>query len=261
MSQSDMNLNSDNIREPKDGEKQYSLAEIPAILPWNPEMESSIFGVPAVVTQRHFNMSTAFAKEMVEYEAKCESCGWVLKEIEKNRLADEALDENWENKDEVGTGIPKLKPGVTTWWERNSDRPMIPLRSGCRKQDADTRATAATKKVDMAFQDNINWINPEHNKLVDEVAKKHNVKVDVVLRRLMPKSSFKASRTVNVFNAKVHHLAKRLKRMGEKTSLDEMKRCAEEAALTTELLQNRTMKEKGARATNAAAAADVCFTI
>ncbi|KAJ7614316.1 hypothetical protein B0H17DRAFT_1152979 [Mycena rosella] len=170
---------------------------------------------------------------------------------------DERDDEqDWEDSD-VEDGIPKSKPGISTWHEHNPDRPVIPLQKR-RKQNADTRATAkkrheANKKVDMSFQEDIDWINTERNKMAEEVAEKHKVKVDVVLHHLMAKSSFKASRKVNLFNAKVHHLAKHVRKMGQNCSFSELKRQvledpefqnlmqAEEAALRAKLLEDHSM--------------------
>ncbi|KAJ7664807.1 hypothetical protein B0H17DRAFT_951898, partial [Mycena rosella] len=186
-------------------------------------------------------------------------------------------EENWEDED-TESGVPRPRPGVSSWSERNPNRPIIPLRTGRRKQNADTRATAKKKRLeskrkDFEFQADIDAINEARNRLAEEVAAKHNVKVDLVLRRLMSRSSFKACRKVNRFNAKVHHLAKRMKKAGVHLSFQELTRRvlddpefqnlsqAEEAAMVTELPQDRAVKSTGARATNNAAAADAQFTI
>ncbi|KAJ7017127.1 hypothetical protein C8F04DRAFT_1279915 [Mycena alexandri] len=187
-------------------------------------------------------------------------------------------DEDDDDDEDEDDDIPLDKPGVSSWRKRNPDLPVIPLRRGRKKQTAETRATAALKRAankrkSLNFQADIDAINEARNKLAAEVAEKHGVKVDVVLRRLMAKSSFKATRKVNLFNAKVHYLCKKAKKMGKSLGWAEAKRKAldhpefqnltqlEEWALRAGLAADREKKEKGTRATNNAARADGNFTM
>ncbi|KAJ7145972.1 hypothetical protein C8R44DRAFT_723833 [Mycena epipterygia] len=141
--------------------------------------------------------------------------------------ADDDEDPAWQDQDD-DDGIPAHKPGVSTWCQRNPDRPVIPLRTGRKKQSTETRATAkmkraVAKKERQDLQADIDGINEARNKMAEEVAAKHHVKVDLVLRRLMAKSSFKAMRKVNMFNAKVHHLSKWLRKRGESVNFEDVK--------------------------------------
>ncbi|KAJ7809446.1 hypothetical protein B0H13DRAFT_1668142, partial [Mycena leptocephala] len=155
---------------------------------------------------------------------------------------------------------------------------MLPLRTQRKKQTAETRATAklkraATMKKAQDLQADIDAINLARNKMAEEIAVKHNVKVDFVLRRLMAQSSFRAVRKVNLFNAKVHRICKKARSAGKKLGLEKARRCVlespefqnltkeEEEALKAELLGDREHTKKGTRATNNAAAADARFTI
>jgi hypothetical protein len=131
---------------------------------------------------------------------------------------DENENENdWEDEEDEADAedrIPAGKPGVSTWRERNPGRHVIPLRTQRKKQTAETRATAklkraATMKKAQDLQADIDAINLARNKMAEEIAVKHNVKVDFVLRRLMAQSSFRAVRKVNLFNAKVHRICKK----------------------------------------------------
>ncbi|KAJ7206121.1 hypothetical protein GGX14DRAFT_397384 [Mycena pura] len=113
----------------------------------------------------------------------------------------------------------------------------------------------------------------EENAGIKEVASKHSIKVEIVLCQLMAKGSIKRTRRVNLFNAKVHHLAKRLKSSNEDVSFEELKRRArddsefedltpeKESALRAELLVDREVVKSGVRATNIAAATDARATI
>ncbi|KAJ7727402.1 hypothetical protein B0H16DRAFT_1331580, partial [Mycena metata] len=191
--------------------------------------------------------------------------------------------------------FPPPTPSPLRWRKRNPDTPVIPLRTGRKKQSAETRATAklkraANKQKSLDFQANIDAINEARNKLAMEVAEKHGVKVDVVLRQLMSKSSFKATRKVNLFNAKIHFLCKKAKQsklflgfcssvhtdefvVGEALGWKEAKQRAlddptfqnltklEEFALQAGLLADREKKQTGTRATNNAARADANFTL
>ncbi|KAJ7174439.1 hypothetical protein C8R46DRAFT_1214645 [Mycena filopes] len=191
---------------------------------------------------------------------------------------DQEDDDDDDDEEEEDDGIPVDQPGVSTWHQRNPGKPVIPLRTGRKKQTAETRATAKLKRAvnkqkSLDFQADIDAINDARNKLAREVAEKHGVKVDLVLRRLMAKSSFKATRKVNLFNAKVHHLCKKAKRMGKAMGWAEAKKAAlndpafqnlsklEEWALRAGLLADREKASTGTRATNNAARADANFTI
>ncbi|KAJ7651891.1 hypothetical protein B0H17DRAFT_1215105 [Mycena rosella] len=106
-----------------------------------------------------------------------------------------------------------------------------------------------------------------------EVAKRHNIKVDLVLLQLMSRSSFKASRKINLFNTKVYKLTKWPKQEGKIVPFGQIQKLildypafqnltpTQETALTAELMEDGATKSTGARATNAAAAADAPFTI
>ncbi|KAJ7043621.1 hypothetical protein C8F04DRAFT_1175398 [Mycena alexandri] len=192
--------------------------------------------------------------------------------------SDDEDEEDEEDDEDDEEGVSRGEVGASSWAKRNPDKPMIPLRTGRKKQSTETRATAklkraANKKKSLDFQADIDNINEARNKLAVEVAEKHGVKVDVVLRRLMAKSSFKASRKVNLFNAKVHHLCKKARRMGNALGWADAKRKAltdpefqnlskvEEWALRAGLAADREKREKAARATNNAARADGQFTL
>jgi formate-dependent nitrite reductase cytochrome c552 subunit len=56
---------------------------------------------------------------------------------------------------------------------------------------------------------NIDSINAARNKLAEETAAKHGVKVELVLHRLMALSSSQHERKVNLFNAKTHNACKK----------------------------------------------------
>ncbi|KAJ7633511.1 hypothetical protein B0H17DRAFT_1217520 [Mycena rosella] len=192
----------------------------------------------------------------------------------ENPEDDDDDNQNWEDKDD---GLPRSRPGVSTWQDRNPDKPVIHLRTGHQKPLPETRMSKRLKRTkkkekELNLQANIDLIHKAHNKMAKEIVEKHKVKIDLVLCRLMCRSSFKATRKVNLFNAKVHHLAKRLKD-GESLPYPEIKRPVledpefqeltpvEEVAMRAELLEDRRVKGTGARATNAAAATDVRFTI
>ncbi|KAJ7468533.1 hypothetical protein FB451DRAFT_1400909 [Mycena latifolia] len=161
-------------------------------------------------------------------------------------------DGNEEWVDEPDPGIPAGQPGMSTWHQQNPDRPVIPLRAGRKKETAETRATTAMKcaakaKNNQDLQANIDAINEARNKMAEEIAEKHSVKVDLVLWHLMAKNSFKVLRKVNLFNAKPISWEESKRRVLEEEEF--------------QLVADRAVAKSGSRATNAAAAADACFTV
>ncbi|KAJ7035245.1 hypothetical protein C8F04DRAFT_1182412 [Mycena alexandri] len=165
-------------------------------------------------------------------------------------------------------GVPSGQAGVESWHGCNPDHPAIPLRNHRPKQNVETLETArlkreANKQTAAKLTDAIQNI---------EVAEAHNVKVELVLRRLMSLGSMKASRKISLFNAKVHHLCKRQKLIGRPIKLKEARRRVRldpewedmdeeaEQALRDELMQHRELKKHGARATPTACMVDARFT-
>ncbi|KAJ7027066.1 hypothetical protein C8F04DRAFT_1267357 [Mycena alexandri] len=172
-------------------------------------------------------------------------------------------------------GVPPGQAGVESWHGRNPDRPAIPLRNHRPKQNVETLETArlkreANKQTAAKLTDAIQNIVDVRNKMAEEVAEAHNVKVELVLRRLMSLGSMKASRKISLFNAKVHHLSHpavgrpiKLKEARRRVRLDpEWEDMDEEAeqALRDELMQHRELKKHGARATPTACMVDARFT-
>ncbi|KAJ7182553.1 hypothetical protein C8R43DRAFT_1116190 [Mycena crocata] len=182
-------------------------------------------------------------------------------------------EDDWEDVDEDGSS-PSERPGVSTWCQRNPDKPVIPLRRGRKKPDTEMCATAKLRwsnnqEARKLLQVDIDEINAVRNKMAEEVVEKHHVKVDLVLQRLMALSSFKPKRAVNLFNAKVHHLSKRRKSYFHK---DVKRRVlsepefqdpspAEESAMCAELANDCEIPHTGARATNEALSADARATV
>ncbi|KAJ7027111.1 hypothetical protein C8F04DRAFT_1267402 [Mycena alexandri] len=172
-------------------------------------------------------------------------------------------------------GVPPGQAGVESWHGRNPDRPAIPLRNHRPKQNVETLETArlkreANKQTAAKLTDAIQNIVDVRNKMAEEVAEAHNVKVELVLRRLMSLGSMKASRKISLFNAKVHHLSHpavgrpiKLKEARRRVRLDpEWEDMDEEAeqALRDELMQHHELKKHGARATPTACMVDARFT-
>jgi hypothetical protein len=122
-------------------------------------------------------------------------------------------DDDWVDDDDQSS-VPAGKPGVSSWRERNPQRRVIPLRKGRKKQTAETRATAKMKRAvnkekSKNLQADIDSINAACNKLAEETAAKHGVKVELVLRRLMALGSSQRERKANLFNAKTHDACKK----------------------------------------------------
>ncbi|KAJ7028592.1 hypothetical protein C8F04DRAFT_1290550 [Mycena alexandri] len=191
-------------------------------------------------------------------------------------------------------GVPPEQAGVKSWHGRNPDRPAIPLRNHRPKQNVETLETArlkraANKQTAAKLTDAIQNIIDVRNKMAEEVAEAHNVKVELVLRRLLSLGSMKASRKISLFNAKVHHLCKRQKlsmyffclfhaaqeahpEVGRPIKLKEARRRVRldpewedmdeeaEQALRDELMQHHELKKHGARATPTACMVDERFT-
>ncbi|KAJ7720632.1 hypothetical protein B0H16DRAFT_1474324 [Mycena metata] len=112
-------------------------------------------------------------------------------------------------------GVPPGQAGVKSWRDRNPGRLAIPLQNHRPQQNAETLETAqlkrdTNKQTAAKLTDTQNIIDVR-NKMAEEVAKAHKVKVEVVLRRLMSLGSMKALRKISLFNAKVQHLCKRQK--------------------------------------------------
>ncbi|KAJ7893903.1 hypothetical protein B0H14DRAFT_3427203 [Mycena olivaceomarginata] len=192
-------------------------------------------------------------------------------------VAPDDNDDDWVDDDDQSS-IPAGKPGISTWCERNPQRRVIPLRKGRKKQTAETRATAKMKRAVNKeklknLQLDIDSINAARNKLAEETAAKHGVKVELVLRRLMALGSYQHERKSNLFNAKTHDACKKARQEGESIGWAEGKRRAREnpeyqnltkaqkQVLLAQLNTYRETMTKGTRATNSAAAADARCTI
>ncbi|KAJ7861554.1 hypothetical protein B0H14DRAFT_2575918 [Mycena olivaceomarginata] len=122
-------------------------------------------------------------------------------------------DDDWVDDDDQSY-VPSGKPGISTWCKQNPQRHVIPLRKGRKKQTTETRATAKMKRAvnkekSKNLQVDINSINAARNKLAEETAAKHGVKVELVLCRFMALSSYQHERKVNLFNAKMHDACKK----------------------------------------------------
>ncbi|KAJ7786849.1 hypothetical protein B0H14DRAFT_3893460 [Mycena olivaceomarginata] len=186
-------------------------------------------------------------------------------------------DDDWVDDDDQSS-VPAGKPGISTWRERNPQRRVIPLRKGRKKQTAETRATAKMKRAvnkekSKNLQVDIDSINAARNKLAEETAAKHGVKVELVLRRFMALGSSQRERKANLFNAKTHDACKKARQEGEPIDWAERKRRAREnpeyqnltkdqkQVLLAQLNTYRDTMTKGTRATNSAAAADARCTI
>ncbi|KAJ7857368.1 hypothetical protein B0H13DRAFT_2356992 [Mycena leptocephala] len=180
-----------------------------------------------------------------------------------------------ENPDEC---VPAGQVGVSTWRERNTTQRPIPLRTNRPKQDAESRATAklkreANKEKAAKLTAAIDDIVDVRNTMAAEVAKEHGVTVEVILRRLMSMGSKKATRKVNLFNAKVHHLCARQKKVGRPITMKEgrqrVRRDPEfqdvdkevEQMYRDELEGHRQLHQHGPRSTSLACAADARATV
>jgi hypothetical protein len=115
--------------------------------------------------------------------------------------------------DDSDDGLPCSKPGVSTWRDRNPDKPSLPLRTSRNKQSTEALASAAMKRklnkeTEKGLKDLDEWVD-ERLARATKIAEKHNIATDHVLNRMMGMSSFKPTRKANTFNAMVHHLMKR----------------------------------------------------
>ncbi|KAJ7732876.1 hypothetical protein B0H16DRAFT_1732607 [Mycena metata] len=174
-------------------------------------------------------------------------------------------------------GVPPAQPGIRGWPERNPDRPVIPLRTGRSKQNAETLVTAKmkrdakrdhTEKLTAAIEN----IIKVRNEMAEQVAEAHGVKPELVLQRLMSLGSRRASRKITLFNAKVHSLCKRQKRLGRPIKLKEARRRVQldpewedideeaEKAMREDLLLHREVQKHGARVTGTACMVDARHT-
>ncbi|KAJ7718382.1 hypothetical protein B0H14DRAFT_3630573 [Mycena olivaceomarginata] len=140
-------------------------------------------------------------------------------------------DDNWVD-DNDQSSVPAGKPGISTWRERNPQCRVIPLRKGRKKQTAETRATAKMKRAvnkekSKNLQVDIDSINAARNKLAEETAAKHGVKVPRQLSARLAKNLTKDQKQV----------------------------------LLAQLNTYRDTMTKGTRATNSATAADARCTI
>ncbi|KAJ7794383.1 hypothetical protein B0H14DRAFT_3557412 [Mycena olivaceomarginata] len=132
---------------------------------------------------------------------------------------------------------------------------------------------AVNKEKSKNLQFDIDSINAARNKLAEETAAKHGVKVELVLRRLMALGSSQRERKANLFNAKMHDACKKALQEGESIDWAEGKRHAcenpeyqnltkdQKQVLLAQLNTYRDTMTKGTRATNSAAAADARCTI
>ncbi|KAJ7878797.1 hypothetical protein B0H14DRAFT_3435395 [Mycena olivaceomarginata] len=201
--------------------------------------------------------------------------------LKKRRVVDfEVEDLEW--KDVPDGTLPGL--GTTTHRSRNPQLPTNARRKQRRPAPSgpNARASAARRRETgvkrlEALAEDLNVWEEEREERVQELAKKHGMKVHEVRRRMLGLSTYGARRKPSLYNAKVSRIMARLnagRGVGERYRIPEVKRMvaadpsmldgfskAETKEMIKQVLENRQKKARGTRANNLSAAADARRTM
>ncbi|KAJ6470480.1 hypothetical protein C8R45DRAFT_1104896 [Mycena sanguinolenta] len=195
------------------------------------------------------------------------------------RVVDFDEDEDgWEDVDGQLQGL-----GTTTDRSRNRARPVIPVRKRRRiVAGPNARATAKQRrsvkgKRMQVFMDDLDQWEMEREERIEALAEKHDMKVKEVRRRMLSASTYKASRNVSLYNAKITRIMDNMNEgrgVGERYTMPQVRRMAskdpsmlqgfteeEEKEMMAEAVAKWQLRRRGARANNAAAKVDAKRTL
>ncbi|KAJ6457332.1 hypothetical protein C8R45DRAFT_943285 [Mycena sanguinolenta] len=148
------------------------------------------------------------------------------------RVVDFDMDDNdWEDVDD--TQLRGL--GTTTHRSRNCMRPSIPVRKHRRvvagpnvRATADKRRKESRKRLEALAADLDEW-EEEHEERIHLLAEKHGMKAKEVRRRMLASTSYKATRKVSLYNAKISRIMALMNEgrgLGDRYTMPEVKRMA-----------------------------------
>ncbi|KAJ7146952.1 hypothetical protein C8R44DRAFT_864658 [Mycena epipterygia] len=199
----------------------------------------------------------------------------------KRRIVDFDVDDGdaeWEDEDQQLQGL-----GTTSHRSRNPGAKVIPLRKhhqnnkGPNARATATKRRGATKSKMHALAADLGVLETERDAMAEVLAQKHGMKIKEVRRRMLSSSTFKTSRRVSLYNAKISRVMATLNAdrvTGDRLKIPEVKKMVkedpsmlmdftleEEEEMIAELQEKRALKRRGTRATNLAAGADARRTI
>ncbi|KAJ6474315.1 hypothetical protein C8R45DRAFT_1103288 [Mycena sanguinolenta] len=172
--------------------------------------------------------------------------------------------------------------GLTTWAKRNPGKHILRSKSRAKRvigpeQHRTLHDRAKTKKDRMAaLNQDIALLNQSRSEMVQELSTKHKFKTKLVKERLLASTTFKSQRKPSLFRAKIHHLSKVLNEglaVSERLSLHDVRKRVKthplfrnmssdfKAQLLNDLMEHRSIKKTGTRATNKAVAQDASYVV